>query len=210
VVTVFGPADPETWVRQPLPALGGISFLEAWERPDGEGLVQNYIAKARNFQESLADHPDAAIVSAASIGPTRASSYSCGVMTWDWGPTIPVYAVPPLARVRIRGSRVDVTGNLPAFVAVAVAAFLAGLLWVGMYGYIVAGVSVLGYFVVPRRHYQIADLRVRRGRVWLGMRGLSFETHGGTLRAGLWGWNTEHVAQALSERGLKPEGDPSA
>ena len=163
--------------------------------------------RARGFQESVAptgsSHPLQTVSS-------RASSYSCGIVTWDWGPTIPVYAVPPLAGVRITSERVHVKGNLPAFAFVSAIGLLVGLFWVRMYGYIVAGVAFFGYFVMPRRKYQTADLQARWERGWFGVGGLWLETRGGTLRAGLWGWNARRIAQALAEHGVQATGASSA
>jgi len=207
VLAVFDPADPNVWVRQPIPALGGISFLQAWERPDGERVVADLIARARVFEQSLGDHSEEASSRALPVVSYRPCSYACGMTTWDFGPTIPLNALPPFTRLRITGEGIHLKGNLWASMGVSAAGLLLGLLLIGMYGYIVAGVFVFVPFLMPRHKYSIDDLRVRRGKLWLWVRGLLLETRSGTWRIGLWGWNTSRIAQALSELGIEIEGE---
>ena len=48
--TVIEPTDPESWVRTPIPALGGNTFLDVINGADGETAVEDYFAKVEAFE----------------------------------------------------------------------------------------------------------------------------------------------------------------
>ena len=61
----MAPPAPEAWARQPLPALGGRSFLDAYNAPGGASAVEAYLQSVEGFERSLGTDEDGAGSSSA-------------------------------------------------------------------------------------------------------------------------------------------------
>jgi hypothetical protein len=64
------PSDPDAFVRQPLGALGGLSFLDALSQPDGENTVHRYLDAVASLESSWTAHPPAATTPDVDLGET--------------------------------------------------------------------------------------------------------------------------------------------
>ena len=63
------PANPEQWASEPLAALGGRSFLEVLNGPNGEAAIKEYFATVATTETTWRQAADSAIESSTRRRP---------------------------------------------------------------------------------------------------------------------------------------------
>lgn len=76
IISTVGPADPESWVKTPVPELGGKSFLEVINHPNGFELASRYLASVTDAQSRW--RSDVHIRSAPRAGGSKVVSVLSG------------------------------------------------------------------------------------------------------------------------------------
>jgi Protein of unknown function (DUF2384) len=218
IVSEAAPADPEAWVHQAIPALGGRSFLEALDSPGGRSTVAEYLTR---LQEMTDPGPHQRNL---HLARSKRSTFKCSAARSEgMNPWIGPWRNPSrsvnLQRLTIDGERLAVSFS-PAGIAVlstlsvAFSVYLiatfgtVGLVVVAFFMPIMAG----GFWFSRIAPYDLRTAQVKATEVFplsTKIDGFEISTEAGGRTTLVWNIDVAGFSTMLADMGVSVGADPT-
>ncbi len=154
IVSEAAPLDPEAWVHQAIPALGGRSFLEALDSPGGRSTVAAYLIRLQEITD-LGPHQRN-----LNLARSKRSTFKCSAASGEgMNPWIGPWRKPSRS---VNLQRLTIDGERLAFAFSPVGIAVLSTLSVAFSAYLIATFGTVGVVVVA------FFVPIMAGGFWLG------------------------------------------